>query len=150
MQTISMCTACSVLPCICHCICTVSHACIVCIYIATLASRKASRGRKLQPGDLAYVIERGLAKKISVTGPFVVGSISRGQVHLPTTRRVPDQEVRYFSIHIERVARCTTITDVLEKLLRAAAYPAKTSPDHEAAQHTYWCSAAPIGVFVSS
>ena len=35
MQTISMCTACSVLPCICHSICTVSHACIVCIYITT-------------------------------------------------------------------------------------------------------------------
>ena len=34
MQTISMCTACSVLPCICHSICTVSHACIVCIYIS--------------------------------------------------------------------------------------------------------------------
>ena len=101
-----------------------------------LASRKAGRGRKLQPGDLAYVIERGLAKKNSITGPFVVESISGGQVHLRTTRRVPDQEVRYFSIHIERVARCTTITDVLEKLLRAAAYPAKTSPDHEAAQHT--------------
>ena len=66
----------------------------------------------------------------------MVESISGGQVHLRTTRRVPDQEVRYFSIHIERVARFTTITDVLEKLLRAAAYPAKTSPDHEAAQHT--------------
>ena len=26
-----MCTACSVLPCICHSICTVNHACIVCI-----------------------------------------------------------------------------------------------------------------------
>ena len=36
MQTISMCTAaCSVLPCICHSICTVGHACIVCIYITT-------------------------------------------------------------------------------------------------------------------
>ena len=76
-------------------------------------------------GDLAYVIERGLATKNSVTGPFVFESISGGQAHLRTTRRVPDQEVCYFSIHIERVARCTTITDVLEKLLRAAAYPAE-------------------------
>ena len=101
-----------------------------------LASRKAGRGRKLRPGDLAYVIERGLAKKNSVTGPVVVESISGGQVHLRTTSRVPDHEVRYFSTHIERVARCTTITDVMEKLLHAAAYPAKTSPDHEAAQHT--------------
>ena len=39
-----------------------------------LASHKAGRGRKLQPGDLAYVIERGLAKKHSVTPPFVVES----------------------------------------------------------------------------
>ena len=37
-----------------------------------LASSKAGRGRKLQSGDLAYVIERGLAKKKSITGPFVV------------------------------------------------------------------------------
>ena len=101
---------------------------------AFLASRKAGRRRLVQPGDLAYVIERGLAKKNSITGPFVVMSISGGQVHLRTTRRVPDQEVHYFSIHIERVAKCTT--DVLEKLLRAAACPAKTSSDHEAAQHT--------------
>ena len=90
----------------------------------------------MQPGDLAYDIERGLAKKKSITGPFVVESISGGHVHLRTTRRVPDQEVRYISIHMDRVARCTTITDVLEKLLRAAPYSAKTSPGHEAAQHT--------------
>ena len=32
------CTACSVLPCICHSIRTVSHACIVCIYITTNVS----------------------------------------------------------------------------------------------------------------
>ena len=90
----------------------------------------------MQPGDLAYVIERGLAKKNSVTGPFVVESISAGQVHLRTTRRVHDQEVRYFSIHIERVARFTTITDVLEKPLHASAYPTRTPPDHKAAQHS--------------
>ena len=36
MRTISMCTACSVRPCICHGTCTVSHACIVCIYITKL------------------------------------------------------------------------------------------------------------------
>ena len=44
-----------------------------------LASRKACRGKKLHPGDLAFVIERGLAKKKSITGPFVVESISGGQ-----------------------------------------------------------------------
>ena len=32
MRTISMCTACSVPPRICHSICTVNYACIVCIY----------------------------------------------------------------------------------------------------------------------
>ena len=48
----------------------------------------------------------------------------------------PDQEVRYFSIRTERVARYSTITDVLEKLLYAAAYLVKTSPDHEVALHT--------------
>ena len=31
MQTNRLCTACSILPCICHSICTVSHAFIVCI-----------------------------------------------------------------------------------------------------------------------
>ena len=64
-----------------------------------LASRNVGRGRTLQPGDLAYVIERGLPKESSVTGPFAVGTTSGGQVHLHSTRRVLDQEVRYFSIH---------------------------------------------------
>ena len=82
------------------------------------ASRKAGRWRKVQPEGLPYVIERRLAKKKLVTGPFVVESISGGQVNLRTTRRVPDQEVRYFSNHIERVARCATITDMSEKLQR--------------------------------
>ena len=83
-----------------------------------LASRMAGMGRKLLPGDLAYkqainyVLERELALKNSIT-PFVVESVSGGQVHLRTTRSVPDQEVCYFSIHTERVARCTSVTDVL-------------------------------------
>lgn len=101
-----------------------------------LAARKSGRGRKLQAGDLAYVIERGLGKKNSVTGPFVVESISAGKVFLRTTRKVPDQEVRYFSIHIERVARCTTVTDVLEKLLHAAENPLRLPPDHMVAQQS--------------
>ena len=37
-----------------------------------LASRQAGGGRKLQPGDLAYIIERGLARKKSITGLFVI------------------------------------------------------------------------------
>ena len=40
MQTNGLCTACSVLPCICHSICTVSHACIVCICHNNTNSRK--------------------------------------------------------------------------------------------------------------
>ena len=56
------------------------------------ASRKAGRGRKLQPGDLAYVIQRGLAKKHSVTGPVVVESIYGGQVHLLTHTESPTEK----------------------------------------------------------
>ena len=41
-------------------------------------SRKAGRGRKLQPGGLAYVIARELAKKTSVEGPFLIESNSGG------------------------------------------------------------------------
>ena len=43
MQTISMCTACSILPCICHSICTVSYACIVCICHNTDIRNPSSR-----------------------------------------------------------------------------------------------------------
>lgn len=99
-----------------------------------LASRRPRRGKKLQPGDLAYVLQRGLGKKNAVTGPFAVESVSPGSVSLRTTRNVPDQEVRYFSTHIERVARCTTAADVLEKLLRAAGPSIKPPTDHLAAQ----------------
>ena len=60
MQTNGLCTACSVLPCICHSICTVSHACIVCIChnrkcllsgIGVTAYRQATAGE----GDVIFL-----------------------------------------------------------------------------------------------
>ena len=56
MQTNGLCTACSVLPCICHSICTVSHACIVCICHNTSrpAGATAADARKARrPGGSA-------------------------------------------------------------------------------------------------
>ena len=50
MQTNGLCAACSVLPCICHSICTVSHACIVCIcHNNNIYGRKTIRSTHLVP-----------------------------------------------------------------------------------------------------
>ena len=104
-----------------------------------LASRKPGRGRRLQAGDLAFLLDRGIGKKNVVKGPFVVERLSGGTVHLRTTNKVPDQKVHRFTVHIERVARCTTITDVLEKLLYTNGSAPRPSPEHVAAQHSACC-----------
>ena len=81
------------------------------------------------------MLERGAAKKNSVSGPFVVESISDSHVHLRTTRNVPDQDVRHFWVRIEHVARCTTVADVQSKLLYTAGLPEHAPPDYMAALH---------------
>lgn len=77
----------------------------------------------------------GSAPRIQFTGPLVVERISTGHVLLRTTQKVPDEEVCRTSDHIDRVARSTTITYRLEKLLHALGSSLKPPPDHMAAQH---------------
>ena len=92
---------------------------------------------KLQLGDLAYVLEAaGIdVKRNTVSGPFVVEDISGGQVYLRTTQSVPGQDVHRFPKRIEQVARCTTVADVLEKLLYTAGLTIRAPPDCLASQH---------------
>ena len=104
-----------------------------------LEQRQLRRGRrlKLQPGDLAYVLEAASTdvKRNKVSGPFVVEDISGGQVYLRTTQSVPGQDVHRFPKRIEQVARCTTVADVLEKLLYTAGLTIRAPPDCLASQH---------------
>ena len=79
-----------------------------------------------------------------MAGPFVVETIVGNTVHLRTTRNVPGQDVRHFPKHIGQVARCTTISDVLEKLLYTAQVSVRPSPDHMAAQHSDSSQAIPL------
>ena len=101
-----------------------------------LAKRKTGRGRKLTAGDLAFLLTRGLGKKNVVKGPFVVEGITGGQVHLRTTDKVQAQRAHRFSVRIERVARCTTVTDVLQTLLYTDGLAPQPSPEHMAAQYS--------------
>jgi hypothetical protein len=55
----------------------------------------------------------------SVSGPFVVHGAEEGsQVTLRSTARVRDQELKYFKRARALVARCWTVADSLEKLLK--------------------------------
>ena len=83
MQTISMCTACRVLPCICHSICTVSHACIVCIYITTL------------PHKVLLLLRRSLSLRSDRSG--------RGKVLVN-----PSASISFLLTHSTSISSCST------------------------------------------
>ena len=91
----------------------------------------------MQPADLAYVLEAAgiVFKRNTVSGPFVVEDISGGQVYVRTAQSVPGQDVYRFAKRIEQVARCTTVADVLEKLLYTPGQTITAPPDYLASQH---------------
>ena len=91
------------------------------------AARQTSRrtalrkgGRKLAVGDLAYLLTKSDGFKTAVSGPFVVCKLTEWHVELRTSSAVQGQQVNHFKVHRDRVARCTTTTDVLEDLLKHA------------------------------
>jgi hypothetical protein len=93
-------------------------------------SRLAARGRRgrtLAVGDLAYLLTKGL--KTQVQGPFLVCKLTDTQAVLRTTAAVQGQKSHEFSVHLDRVARCTTVTDVLQDLLKQAGYCTRDSAD---------------------
>jgi transposase InsO family protein len=101
-------------------------------------SRRRKGGKQLRVGDLAYLLTRSGGFKPKVEGPFVVLKISDHTVELRTTALVEGQPSKTFSVHLERVARATTVTDVLETLLKQAKIvqeQAPTDPDVLARRH---------------
>ena len=88
-----------------------------------LAAKRRRGGRKLlRVGDLAYLLQKhGLKQK--ALGPYVVVDIKQDTVSLRTTERVAGQEALTWSAHTSRVARATTVVDVLEDLLKHAGMP---------------------------
>ena len=70
---------------------------------------------------LAYLLIRsGGFKPNAVDGPFVVLGISDHTVDFRTTALVEGQQSKTFTVHLEHVAEATTVTDVLETLLKQA------------------------------
>ena len=53
-------------------------------------------------------------------GPYVVESKTDNQVELRTTAAVEGQQSEKFTMRLDRVARCTTETDVCEDLRKQA------------------------------
>ena len=83
--------------------------------------------RPLQVGDLAFLLTPSDGFKTQVKGPFLVVKKTENQVVLQTTAAIEGQQSHSFSVHVNRVARCTTVTDVLEDLLKQSS-PAKDPP----------------------
>ena len=101
-------------------------------------ARRRKGGKQLKVGDLAYLLTRTGGFKPDVKGPFVVESLLDNQVTLRTTALVPGQVSKSFDVHVERVARATTVTDVLEDLLKHARIVQEIpseDPDTIAARH---------------
>ena len=99
------------------------------------AERQTSRrsalgkgGRKLAVGDLAYLLTKTEDFETKVNGPFVVCAIAEWHVELRTSCAVHGQPVNQFKIHRDRVARCSTVTDVFEDLLQHADMLPVTEP----------------------
>jgi hypothetical protein len=91
-------------------------------------SRRRKGGKELRVGDLAYLLTRSGGFKPKVEGPFVVTDIADHTVELRTTELVEGQQSQRFSVHLDRVARATTVTDVLETLLKQANAGARLNP----------------------
>jgi hypothetical protein len=92
--------------------------------------RRRKGGKRLVVGDLAYLLTRTGGFKPDVKGQFVVVAISDTRVSLRTTALVEGQASKTFEVdkHLDRVARATTKTDVLEDLLKHAQIVKESPP----------------------
>jgi hypothetical protein len=70
-------------------------------------------GKQLVVGDLTYLLTRTGGCKPDVKGPFVVVAMSDTRVSLRTTALVEGQGSETFEVHLDRVTRAATKTDVL-------------------------------------
>jgi transposase InsO family protein len=89
---------------------------------ARLASKR-NGGKRLCEGDLAHLLTSTSGFKTKVQGPFLVHKLTENQAVLRTTAAVCGQTPVEFAVHVHRVARCTTITDMLHDLRRQAGLP---------------------------
>ena len=96
---------------------------------ARLAAKRKG-GRKLCPGDLAYLLTRNTGFKTKVDGPFLVCKVTDNQAVLRTTAAVQGQDPFEFAVHLDRVVRCTTVTDVLQDLLKQAGFSVPPEMEH--------------------
>ena len=71
-----------------------------------------------KPGDLAYLLTKTGGFKTTVNGPFVICELSEWHAELRISGAVHGQQVNQFKVHRGRVARCTTVTAVLEDQLK--------------------------------
>jgi hypothetical protein len=93
-------------------------------------------GKQLVVGDLAYLLTRTGGFKPDVKGRSAVVAMSDTRVSLRTTALVEGQASKTFDVHLDRVDRATTKTDVLEELLKHAQIVKEIqNPDIAAAQH---------------
>jgi transposase InsO family protein len=97
----------------------------------TRRAGRRTRGRALAVGDLAYLLTKKSELKTEVSGPFVVCDVSEWHVELRTSNAVQGQEVSQFKVHKDRVARCTSVTDVLEDLLKHAGMLPQALPEEQ-------------------
>ena len=83
-----------------------------------LSDRSSRGGKTLCPGDLAYFVSpHGRSQRVH--GPYVVERIAGDTVHMRSTAQVSGQAPKVFDVHRSRVARCFTVVDAMETLLRA-------------------------------
>ena len=80
--------------------------------------RAAKRGAVV--GATGGLLTKTEGLKTKINGPFEVCALSEWHVQLRTSSAVHDQPVNQFKVHRDMAARCTTVTDVLEDLLKHA------------------------------
>jgi hypothetical protein len=101
----------------------------------TRPAGRRTKGRALAVGDLAYLLTKKSETKTDVGGPFVVCDVSDWHVELRTSNAVQGQAVNRFKVHKDRVARCTSVTDVLEDLLKHAGMLPQTLDEGQPNKH---------------
>ena len=68
-------------------------------------------------GDLAYFTSpHGRSQRVH--GPYVVERLAGDTVTLRSTAQVSGQAPKWFEVHRSRVARCYTVVDAMEQLLK--------------------------------
>jgi Cu/Zn superoxide dismutase len=82
---------------------------------APLASERKG-GRQSCEGDLVHLLNPTVGCRKKVQGSFLLYKRIEKQAVFRTTAAMRGQTPVEFTVHVHRVARCTTITDVLQDL----------------------------------